>query len=241
MNPRWTFLAACPFALAIAMVAYQHITPAVTGATSELPAGTAATADSSARVAAAHSGPRTQAVATRESRSHDEPALDGHTRSLTRNAAAGSHPDSPSRAELENRAQWVERESNRELARLIPLLDLVPEQQQRVFQALARTSQHFVPGMLVDGATVQPSTATSQQTLLAELSDAQITAYLEDSNERSAWWSEYITGITSQLDSGTPAVGGATTIVATTPPADTTPPAATPPATKDARAITEGE
>ena len=143
-------------------------------------------------------------------------------------------------AELEHRAQLVDRDANHELARLIHLLDLQPEQQDRVFQALARTSPNFVPGMRVDGDAIQPSTANVQQTLLAELSDTQIAAYLQDSDERSAWWSEYISSVASQLANGMPAVDSGTAAVAgaqvgAPPAADTTP------ATKDAHVISSVE
>ena len=100
--------------------------------------------------------------------------------------------------------------------------------------------------MLMDGAPLKTPAGTPQQTLLAELSAAQIAAYLQDSNERSAWWSEYISGVSSQLDNGTPAVGGSsaaasTPAVATTPASDTTAPATTIPETKDAHAISGNE
>ena len=70
---------------------------------------------------------------------------------------------------------------------------------------------------------------------LAQLSAAQIAAYLQDSNESSAWWSEYLGNLTTLLDHATPAVGGSST--ATTAPASDT----TTPATKAAHAVTGAE
>ena len=239
MKNQWTILAACLFALAIALVVFRHDDPPAASTAAALPKHTAAMPDASAKTAPATNKSRTPAAATRETRGNDQPVFNGHNRPLTRQAA--TNPAAPSRAELEQRAQLVERDANHELARLIPLLELAPDQQQRVFQALARTSPNFVPGMLVDGSSLKPSTATPQQTLLAELSDAQVTAYLADSNERSAWWSEYISGISSQLDSGTPAVGGTTVGVAALQPADATAPVETTPATKNTHAVTGGE
>jgi len=244
MKNQWTLLAACLFALAIALVVFHHDNPPAASPAAALPQRSAAKPTSAARPALAPGQPRAQAPTPRDTRASDQPALNGRDRSLTRNAAASADSaghETAARAELAQRAQLVERDANHELARLIPLLELSPDQQQRVFQALARTSQNFVPGMLVDGTPLKSSTATPQQTLLAELTDAQITAYLADSNERSAWWSEYISGITSQLDSGTPAVGGTSVGVAAVQPVDTTTPVETAPATKDAHAITEGE
>lgn len=241
MQPRWTILAASLFALAIALVAFQHDRRPTSAPTPGLPVGRNAKPQSATEYALAHSRSRAAAAATQESRSNPEPSTDGNTRSQTRPATDSPAPGSSSRAALEIRAQLVERDADRELARLIPLLDLTPEQQQRVFQALARTSPNFVPGMLVDGSTLQPATGNPQQTLLTELSDDQIAAYLEDSNERSAWWSEYISGIAAQLDSGTPALDGGTATVATVPATESTTPAATTPAIKDAHAISEDE
>jgi len=241
MQHRWTFLAACLFALAIAMVAFRHDNPPSAGPASGVPLRRDANPDATAKVPANPIHSTAQAAPTRDSHRNDQPGLDGPDRSLTRSAAAGTSHNSLSRSELETRAQAVDRDANHELARLIPLLDLTPDQQQRVFQALARTSPNFVPGMLVDGTALKPSAAAPQQTVLAELSAAQVAAYLQDSNERSAWWSEYIGGVASELQTGTPALGGSTASVATAPAADATPPVTTTPALKQAHAVTGGE
>ena len=243
MQHLWTFLAACLFALAIGMVIFRHDEPQTP------PPAAAVTARSAARTAgerSAHHRPLDPTSATDEAGNPNEPSLTGPNHSLARPSSANNHPGPFSHAELEQRAESVDRDANHELARLIPLLELAPEQQQRVLEALARTSPSFVPGMLMDGAPLKTPAGTPQQTLLAELSAAQIAAYLQDSNERSAWWSEYISGVSSQLDNGTPAVGGSsaaasTPAVATSPASDTTAPATTIPETKDAHAISGNE
>ncbi|MEI7911550.1 MAG: hypothetical protein WCK77_18100 [Verrucomicrobiota bacterium] len=233
MKHRWTILAACLFALAFALVLFNHDASTPADPASGVPQRRDSRPAATAQNTAGHPGSEAPAPGTHPPLGNDLPNVDGPSHSLTRQAA--SH-DAPSRAELEIRAQAVEREANHELARLIPLLDLAPDQQQRVFQTLASTSPSFVPGMLVDGAAVKPPTANSQQSILAQLSDAQIAAYLQDSNESSAWWSEYLSRVTSQLQTGTPALDGATAA-----PTAATTPVETAPATKEAHAISGSE
>ncbi len=244
MQHLWTFLAACLFAIAIAMVVFRHGEPQPPPPAAEV---TTRSATRTAGDRSTHHRPLNSAATTDEAGNPIEPVLEGPNHSLARPNPANTHPGPFSHAELEQRAESVDREANHELARLIPLLELGTEQQQRVFEALARTSPSFVPGMMMDGAPLKPLANTPQQTLLAELSTAQIAAYLQDSNERSAWWSEYISGISSQLNNGTPAVSGssaaatASTPATTTPAGDTTAPAATVPPTKDAHTISGNE
>ena len=237
MKHNWTILAVCLFVLAIAMVMFPQATPPVAAPAAGAPRHSAAMSDASANKDHAHSRPTPQT--TPATHNQDPPTFIPRNHALPAQTSASGNTEPLSRAELEQRAEWVERDANHELARLIPLLELAPDQQQRVFQALARTSQNFVPGMLVDGNAMKPPTSNPQQTVLAELSAAQIAAYLQDSNDSNAWWSEYIGNIASQLKSGTPAVGGST--ATTAPAADATTPAATAPVTKTAHAITGDE
>jgi len=241
MKNRWTILAACLFALAIAMAVFRHDNPPAAGAATGLPKHPVAKPVAATRTAPAPNRSMPRAATPHAAPANEQADINGRDRSLTRKATDASGHDSAARADLEQRAQLVERDANHELARLIPLLELAPDQQQRVFEALARTSPNFVPGMMVDGSPLKPATATPQQTILAELTDDQIAAYLADSNERSAWWSEYIGGITAQLDSGTPAVGGSPATVAAAVPADATAPVETTPAIKQAHAVSGDE
>lgn len=220
MNRRSQILAACLLALAAAWVTFHHDAPAVTGPAAGSIPRPPAKPELSARTTAADSRPKAGAV-PRESRGDDgRPGETLMRRSSRQGAAAITSSENLSRAALERRAQRVEQEADHELARLIPLLDMKPEQQQRVFQALARTSPNFVPGMRVDGTTLQPSTATAKETLLAELSTDQATAYLQDIDARSAWWEEYLAKVASNLTSDIPVPGAAIT----TPDATTTTP-----------------
>lgn len=131
----------------------------------------------------------------------------------------------------------MERDAAHELARLVPLLELSPEQQSRVFQALARSSPNFVAGMQVDGTSLQPSTGNPQQPLLDELSDSQVETYLQDSDESSAWWSEYIDNAASQLAGDGPAVGSTAEVA----PGEATAPVETAPGSKAAHSNTGDE
>jgi hypothetical protein len=174
----------------------------------------------------------------------DHAADAGAARDLQNGALANSLPNYPTRLELERRAAKVEQEANHELRRLIPLLDLKPEQEDRVFQAVARSSPSFVPGMMIGGTAAATATSTAEQTVAAELTDAQVAAYLQDSDERKAWWSEYLSTVSSQLATGTPDVGGGSATVAAAaaapPPGDSQGDTTTP-ATKDAHPISDGE
>ena len=320
MKHNWTILAACLFAMAIAMVIFRQDEPQETAPASGVPRHNAAMPETSANIIAqSHSRPTPattpamppSAHATMPAtRSQGQPSIIQRNQMLTGQAALGSHhepqgtasiaslprhraakPDTsanlaqadsqsvpqsvpqsmpatrtqdplaftpgyypqsnqaaPStsnepltRAELEVRAASVERDASHELARLIPLLGLAHDQQQRVFQALASTSQNFVPGMLVDGSAINAPAADPQQTILAELSTAQSDAYLQDVNERDAWWSEYIGNITSQLNTATPAVDGGAATTADANATDATAPVVTPSAAKTAHAISGDE
>jgi len=235
-------LGSCLFALAIAMVAFHHDTPPANAPASAKPVFSAAKATPAAKTTLARGKAKAHVATTQETRGDDQPYFSGQTRSRTRETANTPNPETPSQAELETRAQLVEQEANHELARLIPLLGLGPEQQQRVFQALARISPKFVAGMQVDGSALQPATGNTQQTVLAQLTDAQAAAYLQDTTDTSAWWSEYIDHVSAQLQDGTPSLGtSAGTAVASVPATDATAPAATAPATKDAHPITGDE
>ena len=138
----------------------------------------------------------------------------------------------PSRVELDRRAALVEEEANQELRRLVPLLGLATDQEERVFKALVRSSPNFSPGMLVGGqelaaASTNPTTAAATTTtaaanqvpaaLFPELTAAQVDAYLQDANARDAWWQEYLAKVASKLKTEIPVPGFSTTPVATAP------------------------
>lgn len=248
MKPRWTLFATSLFALALAMVAFHRDKdPAPAAGSPAQPAPGPKPFPKNALSRSTRPKSHPGSTNSRQSRGDDaSTTYNGPTRSLARKSqdtdkTANNTREPLTQAEWENRARLVERDADHELARLIPLLDLSPEQQQRVFQALARTSPNFVPGMQVDGTALQKPATTAQQTLLAELTDPQVTAYLQDSNERSAWWTEYINTVSAQLQNGTPAIGGGATVVASLPAADSNTTTDTTPATKEAHAVTGDE
>lgn len=93
------------------------------------------------------------------------------------------------------RAAKVEMEANRELCRLQDLLDLSPDQQQRIFGLLARQSEHWTPGMTAGKANAAPLGDTgipSDGTLLAELDPTQQEALANEELDRQAWWEEIL-------------------------------------------------
>ena len=258
MKLRWTLPAACLLVLAIAMVKFHRNPAPATEPEQELSMRPVSNNQPFFPTA-----PHGKIKHHNPTASDDTQAPNGRTRSLARHTPAPAIHDVLSQAELENRAQLVEQEADHELARLIPLLDLTADQQDRVFKALAANSPSFVPGMRVDGTLLTPTpavasnttgtgtpiggaTSNSQQAVLAQLTDAQVAAYLQDANETTAWWSEYIDHVSSLLKSGTPSVGSGTGTTVATSPTTTDPvtPTTTDPGTPDtkgAHSITGGE
>lgn len=149
-----------------------------------------------------------------------------------RRRPAGDHP-APSRlaaapatktdrllrreANLQRRAQIVEQQANHELQRLIPLLGLEPDQQERVFKALVRSAPDYAPGLHVGGEALGPAAGSAEEALATELSDDQLAEYLQDGDERTAWWQEFMTTVAGQLEGETPSIGAT---VAAAPPVD---------------------
>lgn len=76
--------------------------------------------------------------------------------------------------ELVARAARVEREATRELQRLVKVLDLTPEQQDRVFEKLVRNSTSWHPGMSVSGAAAAPTPARGGDGTAAGTPPAQV-------------------------------------------------------------------
>ena len=106
-------------------------------------------------------------------------------------ASGGSFP---SRQKLEQMAQRAERRANRELDRLVETLDLTEGQQEVVFEILARSSDHFVPGMITEsdfGEAVEPlleSTDSVEEAIEVVLDEDQASEYIEELEEKRAWW-----------------------------------------------------
>lgn len=135
--------------------------------------------------------------------------------------------------EMTRRAEKVEQEANHDLKRLVGLLNLDEQQQDRVFETLARHSSSWVPGMQVGGVASTPgnqttppvsgdtaaaSTATDpMEEIMALLSPEQQDALLQEEMDRTAWWAEILPQITPpdevpSLDGGSQAYEGSTTL-----------------------------
>jgi hypothetical protein len=118
-----------------------------------------------------------------------------------------------SRGDLERRAAQVEREANRELERLIPILGLSETQQQRIFAVLVRHSVGFDPEMRVETAseTILPEDgnyfgATKDEELYASLDADQQVVMEELYEDQTAWWQDVVEQLVP--DSEIPGLGG---------------------------------
>lgn len=127
---------------------------------------------------------------------------------------------------LQERAQRVENEANRELERLVPLLNLTEDQQGRVFEKLAQNSVYWSAGMLADGAHgngskpvaaassktgttssngISPATQSIPDLLTggdSVLTPDQTEALLADEVQRREWWAEVLGQLQSDIDAG---------------------------------------
>ncbi len=89
------------------------------------------------------------------------------------------------RRELENRAAQVEQEANHDLRRLVKLLDLTEEQQDRVFQKLAERSPAWSPAMRAASTDGTPLTVGGSNQASPELNAAAGGAYTKKPAESS--------------------------------------------------------
>ena len=98
-------------------------------------------------------------------------------------AKTAGHPGGPAtaltREELQARAARIEQESNHELRRLVPLLNLSEAQQEQVFNALAVNSPLWVPGMATaapggDATPVEGAAAVGDNARTADTTAATV-------------------------------------------------------------------
>ena len=100
----------------------------------------------------------------------------------------------PSRQELQVMANRAEQRANHELGRLVETLDLDDDQQEFVFEILARSSSDFLPAMSIEselGDVVEPlleSTDSIEEAIEVVLDEEQASQYIEENEERRAWW-----------------------------------------------------
>ena len=115
-------------------------------------------------------------------------------------AAAPSPVDADQ--DLSLQAAKVEAAANRELQRLIPLLNLDATQQDAVFRALAANNPAWSPALQVSipGEKTSPDTAAlaaaeagdATTAIMPLLDDSQQQALLEDYVAREEWWGEVL-------------------------------------------------
>ena len=138
---------------------------------------------------------------------------------------------------LAARASLVQQQANRELERLVPLLNLSEEQQDRVFARLAQNSVFWTPALTTDVATnptsgtVSSNTSTSVPEQTKSIPDLLIStpegetpildpeqevAIAQDQLDRQAWWEEVLGNLQQDLKNGTTT----TTAAAAAPPPD---------------------
>jgi len=133
------------------------------------------------------------------------------------------------REELEFRALKVEQEANHELQNLLGVLELTDEQQDRIFAALARHSDHYHPALQLQTAAgtaietkpppatdskstpaarsplvaaSQPASATKSvenDPVVAELPQELVPRYREYKSEREEFWAGVVEKIESQM------------------------------------------
>ena len=155
-----------------------------------------------------------------------------------------STPVSPSAPQaprtLAERASLVQQQANRELERLVPLLNLTEDQQDRVFARLAQNSVFWTPALTTDVATnptsgnVSANTATSVPEQTKSIPDLLISTpegetpildpeqevvIAQDQLDRQAWWEEVLGNIQQDLKNGTTST---TAAAAAAPPPDAT-------------------
>ena len=91
-------------------------------------------------------------------------------------------------------ANRAEQRANHELDRLVETLDLDDDQQEFVFEILARSSSDFLPAMSIEselGDVVEPlleSTDSIEEAIEVVLDEEQASQYIEENEERRAWW-----------------------------------------------------
>ena len=140
---------------------------------------------------------------------------------------------------LAERASQVQQQANRELERLVPLLNLTEDQQDRVFARLAQNSVFWTPELTTDIAA-NPKTGSASQTTSATIPEQtksipdlllstpknetpildpeQEIAVAQDQLDRQAWWEEVLGNIQQDLKDGTTTTAAA----AAAPPPDPT-------------------
>ena len=106
----------------------------------------------------------------------------------------------PSR-EVRERLNLLRAESTERLNRLSHQLSLTPDQRQKAYPLLLRSSPFFGANILIDGQTFPPVTANMvNEELLNTLNSVQQNDMIEDLVDEREWWSELVADFEAELE-----------------------------------------
>lgn len=103
--------------------------------------------------------------------------------------------------EVRERLNLLRAESTERLNRLSHQLSLTPDQQQKAYPLLLRSSPFFGANILIDGQTFPPVTANMvNEELLNTLNSVQQNDMIEDLVDEREWWSELVADFEAELE-----------------------------------------
>jgi hypothetical protein len=103
--------------------------------------------------------------------------------------------------EVRERLNLLRAESTERLNRLSHQLSLTPDQQQKAYPLLLRSSPFFGANILIDGQTFPPVTANMvNEELLNTLDSVQQNDMIEDLVDEREWWSELVADFEAELE-----------------------------------------
>jgi hypothetical protein len=103
--------------------------------------------------------------------------------------------------EVRERLNLLRAESTERLNRLSHQLSLTPDQRQKAYPLLLRSSPFFGANILIDGQTFPPVTANMvNEELLNTLNSVQQNDMIEDLVDEREWWSELVADFEAELE-----------------------------------------
>ena len=103
--------------------------------------------------------------------------------------------------EVRERLNLLRAESTERLNRLSRQLSLTPEQRQKAYPLLLRSSPFYGANILIDGQAFPPVTANMvNEELLNTLNSVQQNDMIEDLVDEREWWSELIADFEAELE-----------------------------------------
>jgi len=103
--------------------------------------------------------------------------------------------------EVRERLDLLRAESTERLNRLSRQLSLTPEQRQKAYPLLLRSSPFYGANILIDGQAFPPVTANMvNEELLSTLNSVQQNDMIEDLVDEREWWSELIADFEAELE-----------------------------------------